>query len=98
MVVELDPAVAAQGVIFTSLESAAAEHPELVERYLGTIVGTDEKFAAENAALWSGGALVYVPQGVRWSCRCTRPSSSPRRAARSTGACSWWPRSRRASR
>jgi Fe-S cluster assembly protein SufD len=64
VVVELDPAVAAQGVIFTSLESAAAEHPELVERYLGTIVGTDEKFAAENAALWSGGALVYVPQGV----------------------------------
>lgn len=62
---ELDPAVAAQGVLFTSLETAAAEHAELVERYLGTIVGTDEKFAAENAALWSGGALVYVPKGVQ---------------------------------
>ena len=47
-----------------SLEQAAIDHPELVERHLGTIVGTDEKFAAENAALWTGGALVYVPQGV----------------------------------
>jgi Fe-S cluster assembly protein SufD len=61
---ELDPAVAAQGVVFTSLEAGATEHAELVERYLGTIVGTDEKFAAENAALWTGGVLVYVPKGV----------------------------------
>jgi Fe-S cluster assembly protein SufD len=62
---ELDPAVAAQGVIFTSLEEAAITHAELVERHLGSIVTTGEKFAAENAALWSGGVLVYVPRGVR---------------------------------
>jgi Fe-S cluster assembly protein SufD len=64
VVSELDPALAAQGVVFSSLEAAAADHPELVERYLGSIVGTSEKFAAENAALWAGGALVYVPRGV----------------------------------
>jgi Fe-S cluster assembly protein SufD len=64
VVEQLDPEVAARGVVFTSLERAAAEHADLVERYLGTIVGTGEKFAAENAALWSGGALVYVPKGV----------------------------------
>jgi Fe-S cluster assembly protein SufD len=64
VVEQLDPEVAARGVVFTSLERAAAEHAELVERHLGTIVGTGEKFAAENAALWSGGAFVYVPKGV----------------------------------
>jgi Fe-S cluster assembly protein SufD len=52
------------GVLFMDLERAAAEHPELIERHLGAIVGTDEKFAAENAALWSDGVLVYVPRGV----------------------------------
>jgi Fe-S cluster assembly protein SufD len=52
------------GVLFMDLERAAAEHPQLIERYLGAIVGTDEKFAAENAALWTDGVLVYVPRGV----------------------------------
>jgi Fe-S cluster assembly protein SufD len=52
------------GVLFMDLERAAAEHPELIERHLGAIVGTDEKFAAENAALWTDGVLVYVPRGV----------------------------------
>ncbi len=52
------------GVVFMDLESAAAEHPEIVERHLGSIVGTDEKFAAENAALWRDGVLLYVPRGV----------------------------------
>jgi Fe-S cluster assembly protein SufD len=61
---ELRPEVAAQGVLFMSLERAAEEHPELVERHLGSIVGTGEKFAAENAALWSGGMLLYVPRNV----------------------------------
>ncbi|MDX6377665.1 MAG: Fe-S cluster assembly protein SufD [Gaiellaceae bacterium] len=53
------------GVLFMDLEQAAAEHPELIERHLGAIVGTDEKFAAENAALWTDGVLVYVPKGVQ---------------------------------
>ena len=52
------------GVLFMDLERAAAEHPELIERHLGAIVGTEEKFAAENAALWTDGVLVYVPRGV----------------------------------
>jgi Fe-S cluster assembly protein SufD len=52
------------GVLFMDLERAAVEHPQLIERHLGAIVGTDEKFAAENAALWSDGVLVYVPRGV----------------------------------
>jgi Fe-S cluster assembly protein SufD len=52
------------GVLFMDLEQAAIDHPELVAKHLGAIVGTDEKFAAENAALWTGGALVYVPRGV----------------------------------
>jgi len=52
------------GVLFMDLERAAADYPELIERHLGAIVGTDEKFAAENAALWTDGVLVYVPRGV----------------------------------
>lgn len=60
----LDPAIAADGVVFAPLERAAELHPELVERHLGSLIGTDEKFAAENAALWSGGVFVYVPRGV----------------------------------
>ncbi len=52
------------GVLLMDLEQAAAEHPELVEPRLGAIVSTDEKFAAENAALWNDGVLVYVPRGV----------------------------------
>jgi len=65
VVSELAPEIAAQGVLFTSLGGPLEEHPALVERHLGSIVGTDEKFAAENAALWSGGVLVYVPRGVQ---------------------------------
>jgi len=52
------------GVLFMDLERAAADYPELIEPHLGAIVGTDEKFAAENAALWTDGVLVYVPRGV----------------------------------
>jgi Fe-S cluster assembly protein SufD len=56
----------AQGVIFGSLESACREHPDLVLRYLGRAVeNTDNKFAALNAAYWSGGVFLYVPKNVR---------------------------------
>jgi Fe-S cluster assembly protein SufD len=58
--------LAARGVILTSLEAAAREHPELVQRYLGSAVTADEgKFAAMNGAFWSGGVFLYVPAGVR---------------------------------
>ena len=62
---ELDAAVAAQGVVFGSLARLAEEHAALIEPILGTIVGYDEKFAAENGALWTDGLLLHVPAGVK---------------------------------
>lgn len=63
--VELDPQVAAKGVIFMPLALAAREHPELVRRYLFSQVRPDrDKFAALHAALFSGGSFLYVPEGV----------------------------------
>jgi len=52
------------GVIVGSLEQAAREHPELVERYLGTVVSSDDVFVARNDAGFRGGAFVYVPSGT----------------------------------
>jgi Fe-S cluster assembly protein SufB len=55
-----------QGVLFTDMDTALREHPELVKEYFGTIIPyTDNKFAALNSAVWSGGSFVYVPEGVR---------------------------------
>lgn len=63
---ELSEELAAQGVIFTSLEAAAREHPELVQRHLGSALApADGKFAAMSAAFWTGGVFIYVPAGVR---------------------------------
>ena len=64
---ELSEELAAQGVIFTSLEQAAREHPDLVEKHLGSAIRADEdgKFAAQNSAFWTGGTFLYVPAGVR---------------------------------
>jgi Fe-S cluster assembly protein SufB len=57
--------LAKQGVIFCDTDTAVREHPELVQQYFGTIVPiTDNKFAALNSAVWSGGSFVYVPEGV----------------------------------
>jgi Fe-S cluster assembly protein SufD len=53
-----------EGVIVTSLELAAREHPELVERHLGSVVSEDDVFVARNDAGFRGGAFVYVPSGV----------------------------------
>jgi Fe-S cluster assembly protein SufD len=53
------------GVIVTTLEQAAREHPQIVERYLGTVVTADDDlFVARNDAGFRGGVLVYVPRGV----------------------------------
>jgi Fe-S cluster assembly protein SufD len=52
------------GVIVGSLELAAREHPELVERHLGSLVPSDDVFVARNEAGFHGGAFVYVPSGV----------------------------------
>jgi Fe-S cluster assembly protein SufB len=56
----------AQGVIFMDTDSALREHPDLFKQYFGTVVPpTDNKFAALNSAVWSGGSFIYVPKGVR---------------------------------
>jgi len=52
------------GVIVGSLERAASEHPELVERHLGSVVSGEDVFVARNDAGFRGGAFVYVPSGV----------------------------------
>ena len=54
----------AGGAVFTTLARAVETHPEVVERYLGTVVSAGEKFAAANAAHWHDGVLVHVPAGV----------------------------------
>ncbi len=55
-----------QGVIFCDPETAVREHPELVKKYFGTIIPyADNKFAALNSAVWSGGSFIYVPPGVK---------------------------------
>lgn len=54
-----------QGVIFTDLATAAREHPELVEKYLGTAVKTDEnRFTAMSLAFLAGGVFLYIPKNV----------------------------------
>ena len=54
------------GVIFCSFSEAVKEHPELVEKYLGTVVPyTDNFFATLNSAVFSDGSFCYVPKGVR---------------------------------
>ncbi len=63
--VQLDPELAARGVILCDLHIAAREHEELLKRYLSDAVRPSEwKFVALNAALWSGGCFLYVPKGV----------------------------------
>jgi len=55
-----------QGVIFLDMDSGVREHPELVKKYFGTIIPyNDNKFAALNSAVWSGGSFIYVPPGVK---------------------------------
>ena len=55
-----------KGVIFTDTDSALRDHPELFKEYFGTIIPpADNKFAALNTAVWSGGSFIYVPKGVR---------------------------------
>src|ERR671919_2485698 len=54
-----------QGVIFLDMDSGVREHPDLVKKYFGTIIPyNDNKFAALNSAVWSGGSFIYVPPGV----------------------------------
>ena len=55
-----------QGVIFISIENGLKEYPDLFREYFGKVIPIeDNKFAALNSAVWSGGSFVYVPQGVK---------------------------------
>ncbi len=55
----------AQGIIFCDMDTAVRDYPELVRQYFGKIIPpNDNKFAALNSAVWSGGSFIYVPPGV----------------------------------
>ncbi|MEY2567053.1 MAG: Fe-S cluster assembly protein SufB [Actinomycetota bacterium] len=54
-----------QGILFSDMDTAVREHPEIVKRWFGTIIpANDNKFSALNTAVWSGGSFIYVPPGV----------------------------------
>ena len=54
-----------KGVIFLDIDSALKQYPDLFKKYFGTIVpASDNKLAALNSAVWSGGSFIYVPKGV----------------------------------
>lgn len=54
-----------QGVIFCDMDTGLKKYPELIKEYLGTLIPKgDNKFAALNSCVWSGGSFVYVPKGV----------------------------------
>ena len=55
-----------KGVLFMDMDSALREHPDLVKKYFGTVIPqNDNKFAALNSSVWSGGSFIYVPPGVK---------------------------------
>ncbi len=55
-----------QGVLFTDTDTALREHPEIFKEYFSTIIPPDDnKFAALNSAVWSGGSFIYIPPGVK---------------------------------
>ncbi|MBO9338976.1 Fe-S cluster assembly protein SufD [Chloroflexus sp. MS-G] len=63
--IQWDPALSAQGVVFTTLAAALHTHEALIQRYIDTAVEPlKHKFSALRAALWQDGALLYVPKGV----------------------------------
>ncbi len=54
-----------QGVVFLDTDTGLKQHPEMFEEYFGSVIPVgDNKFAALNTAVWSGGSFVYVPKGV----------------------------------
>ncbi len=53
------------GVLFMDMDSAVRDHPDIVKEHFGTVIPpNDNKFAALNSAVWSGGSFIYVPPGV----------------------------------
>jgi Fe-S cluster assembly protein SufB len=55
----------AQGILFCDMDTALREYPDIVRKYFGTVIPAgDNKFAALNSAVWSGGSFIYIPPGV----------------------------------
>jgi Fe-S cluster assembly protein SufB len=55
-----------KGVVFLDMDSGLKQYPDVVKKYFGSVVpATDNKFAALNSAVWSGGSFLYIPKGVR---------------------------------
>jgi Fe-S cluster assembly protein SufB len=55
-----------KGVVFLDMDSGLREYPQLVKQYFGTVIPpADNKFAALNSSVWSGGSFIYVPKGVK---------------------------------
>jgi Fe-S cluster assembly protein SufB len=53
------------GILFTDMDTAVREYPDIVKRWFGTVIPpNDNKFAALNSSVWSGGSFIYVPPGV----------------------------------
>src|SRR5437660_3445672 len=58
--------LAKQGILFSDMDTGLREYPEIVKRWFGKIIPpNDNKFAALNSAVWSGGSFIYVPPGVK---------------------------------
>ena len=78
----------AQGVIFTDMDTALREHEDLVREHWATVIPpNDNKLAALNSAVWSGGSFVYVPAGRQGRrCRCRPTSGSTPRTWASSSA------------
>ena len=58
----------AQGILFTDMDTAVRDHPEIVKRYFGRVIpAADNALAALNSSVWSGGSFIYVPPGVEVS-------------------------------
>jgi Fe-S cluster assembly protein SufB len=74
-----------KGILFSDMDTALREYPDLVRRYFGTVIPPgDNKFAALNTAVWSGGSFIYVPPGVECEIRSRRTSGSTRRTQASS--------------
>src|SRR5213595_1795676 len=57
--------LAKQGVLFSDMDTGLREHPDIIREHFGTVIPPgDNKFAALNSAVWSGGSFIYVPKGV----------------------------------
>jgi len=62
----IDKELQKQGVLFTDMDTALREHPEIVKKYWATVIpARDNKFSALNSAVWSGGSFIYVPPNTK---------------------------------